>query len=104
MPPVKYLAKVLEVIIDGTREGTIHLDLNGNLKVARTKLSKIENKITIKNLLNTNTDILFDYQQYIKTIEKGIQSDFPNSRVEIKERKIGKYWEQRYGKSLAKRY
>lgn len=103
MSAVKYQAKILEVILDGARQGTIHLNLNGKLQVAKNKLEQsFQKKITRKNLLEVERTCLLNYQDYMTTLQKGIQEDFPNQVVQVRERNVGPYWEQKYGKSLAK--
>ena len=83
-------AKVLEITIDGTLKGLVHLIINGNLKIRRLKIDKIKDRLKIKNMLDPETDYIhFGYEQYIQILEKSIQASFPDQTVQVTEKNLG---------------
>ena len=83
-------AKVLEITIDGASKGLVHLIMNGNIKIRKLNIDKIEDKLKIKNMLDPNMDYIhFGYAQYIQTLENSIQTSFPDQKVQVKERDLG---------------
>lgn len=98
-----YNIKLLEVKLDGNRVGTIHLSLDGTLKVAKVKLDKIAGRISRDALFNTKADYGFTYRDYINTVKNCIRSDFPASRVAVNEKRIDPKIAQLYGRYLSGR-
>jgi len=83
-------AKVLEITIDGTLKGLVHLIINGNLKIRRLKIDKIKNRLKIKNMLDPEADYIhFGYKKYIQILEKSIQASFPDQTVQVTEKNLG---------------
>ncbi len=97
--------KILELIIDGTPKGKIHLNSNGRLKITRLTIDKeILEKIKIKNMLNPSMDYgVFGYMLYIQILRKGLEKSFPDYSVELVEVKIDPKYERLYNKFLDKK-
>jgi len=98
------IPKILEILVDGTVQGSLHLNVNGKIKIIKIKLDKIENKLTRKNLLHANTDYSsLGYEGYKTILEKGLQSDLYNNKVEVKEKQLPDKLVKLYEKFLIKK-
>ena len=87
-------ARVLEVVVGGTPQGRIHLNLVDGLRVTRLRMNEgFMEKFRYHNLLNKNTDYSsFGYELYKETLEKGIKKSFPWWKsVRVNELDFGKF-------------
>ncbi len=95
-------ARVLEVIIDGTVQGRLHLNLTEGITISKNKLNGNIKKINTC-LLNPRANYaLYGLKEYVISLKKSLEYH-TNKNVDILERKIDPKVEKLYQKYLKKR-
>lgn len=97
--------KILEILVDGTQQGNIHLDVNGEIKISKIKPKGNLWSYIKENtcMLNTQVRYSFEYEGYKSTLQRSIQKSLPNTEVIINEREISPEMEILYKKFLIKK-
>jgi len=84
-------SKTLEIIINGIIKGTIQLQITDKkLEIVELKIpEEISSGLKHLALLHQKKDYFaFTYDEYKTTLEKGIQKDFPEYKIEIREKQF----------------